>query len=286
VYGDKEAAQYVKGMAFQWAGADQIGKVHEAWPNLNIIQSENECGDGQNTWDYALDHILERYHSFITNGARAYVYWNPVLDGPSHGHSHWGWKQNSMISTYNGSVVLNPEYYLMKHFSSFVRPGAVRVGVSGQWTLHERVGYTCGSPCVLAFTSGDEMTVVIGNDATNDSELTLVASGVAYPTKVAPRSINTFILPMSTPCADGFAPYAGDCPGNDASHVDNGSVESCKSLCAEDASCAGFSFNAHEKEADGNGRCYLKSLKCDVVKPSEESSNYYFWGKCGDLAVV
>merc|ERR1712118_218470 len=71
VYTDEHAAQYVGGMAFQWAGASIIG--------------------------------------IITNGARAYVYWNPILDGPSNGSSHWGWKQNSMISTWNSSVVLNPE---------------------------------------------------------------------------------------------------------------------------------------------------------------------------------
>merc|ERR1712039_272024 len=175
----------------------------------------------------------------------------------------------------------------MKHFSAFVRPGAVRVGVSGEWTktLGYNPQYTCGSPCVMAFVAAGEMTIVIANDVQTDRNLTLVASGVAYPMQLAPRSFNTFIIPVSKPCADGFSAYAGDCPGNEIRYVDNGSVQSCKSLCAKDPSCAGFSFNSNEKEARG-GRCYLKSLKCDVVTPSQESHDYYFWGKCGDLVVV
>ncbi len=89
VYGDKEAAKYTQGMAFQWAGASIIAAAHEAWPHLPLIQSENECGDGQNTWDYALNHIFERYHAFITGGASAYVYWVGVasLSFPSRRRS-------------------------------------------------------------------------------------------------------------------------------------------------------------------------------------------------------
>merc|ERR1712039_1027517 len=100
----------------------------------------------------------------------------------------------------------------MKHFSAFVRPGAVRVGVSGEWTktLKYNPQYTCRSPCVMAFVAAGEMTVVTANDVQTDRTLTLVASGVAYSAQLAPRSFNTFILPVTKPCGDGFAPYAGD----------------------------------------------------------------------------
>lgn len=282
VYEDKEAAKYTAGMAFQWAGASIIARAHEEWPHLPLIQSENECGDGQNTWEYALHHIFNRYHAFIAGGASAYVYWNAVLDGPSHGASHWGWHQNSMVSVWNGSVVLNPEYYLMKHFSHVVRPGAQRVGVTGDpyWS-----GGTQGLGNALAFLStAGELIVVLVNADVRARNLTVVASGEAYAMLVPPKSLNTFVLPAASPCADGFSPLPGDCPGNNGKHVTGGTVQSCKDLCRSDAACAGFSFNCRDAGFETSS-CYLKTRKCDVVTPSGQSNGYYFWDKCGVISV-
>ncbi|MBN1143974.1 MAG: glycosyl hydrolase family 30, partial [Bacteroidales bacterium] len=41
------------------------------------------------------------------------------------GSSKWGWQQNAMITIdENKNVVYNPEFYLMKHVSWFVKKGA------------------------------------------------------------------------------------------------------------------------------------------------------------------
>lgn len=52
------------------------------------------------------------------------------------GKSTWGWEQNSMITVEGDSkhVRYNPEYYVMKHYSHFVKQGAVRIETSGSWT--------------------------------------------------------------------------------------------------------------------------------------------------------
>ena len=34
----------------------------------------------------------------------------------------------------NGDYTLNPDFYVMKHFSNAVQRGAVRLGAAGHWT--------------------------------------------------------------------------------------------------------------------------------------------------------
>jgi glucosylceramidase len=71
---------------------------------------------------------------YFNNGAGAYMFWNMVLD--ETGASHWGWRQNAMITVnrQTQAVVYNPEFILMKHFSHFVRAGARKLKWSGSFT--------------------------------------------------------------------------------------------------------------------------------------------------------
>lgn len=88
---------------------------------MPIYQSEHECGNGKNNWDYA-EYSWDLMKHYLLNGASAYLYWNiSLLDG---GVSRWGWKQNSLITVNakNKTYKWNPEFYLMKHFSHYVQP--------------------------------------------------------------------------------------------------------------------------------------------------------------------
>lgn len=127
VLDDASAYKYIKGVSYQWEGKYALQVTHDSYPELKYIQSENECGDGRNSWEYA-KYVFELFRHYITNGVCGYVYWNMVL--APEGSSTWGWKQNSMI-TAEGIAHYNHEYYIMKHFSRFVVPGAKRVGLKG-----------------------------------------------------------------------------------------------------------------------------------------------------------
>ncbi|MNJ64732.1 O-Glycosyl hydrolase family 30 [compost metagenome] len=94
------------------------------------MQTENECGDGKNSWEYA-HYVFNLYKHYFSNGVNSYIYWNMILE--PGGRSTWGWTQNAMISIDPDTkqAVYNPEYYVMRHFSQFVQPGATRLGVKG-----------------------------------------------------------------------------------------------------------------------------------------------------------
>ncbi|MCL5129190.1 hypothetical protein [Algibacter sp. L4_22] len=126
----KNTKEYVTGVGFQWAGKGAIEAVHAEYPEMQLMQTETECGDGSNDWKSA-EHTFDLMKHYFKNGANSYMYWNMVLD--ETGKSQWGWKQNSMISidSKTKGITYNPEFYLMKHLSAFVAPGSVKLATKG-----------------------------------------------------------------------------------------------------------------------------------------------------------
>ncbi|MEM8782598.1 MAG: glycosyl hydrolase [Planctomycetota bacterium] len=174
---DPAARRYVDGVGLQWDGKGLIESLHRAFPELPIIQTENECGDGQNTWPYAF-YVFSLACHYFNHGAVAYTYWNMAL--PQGGQSTWGWRQNAMASVHpDGSIVRNPEFYVMKHLAHFVRPGSRRRGLVGSWC-----------PFALAFdTPQNETVAIIANPYDAPEPLALDnAPRLTLP----PRSLSTF----------------------------------------------------------------------------------------------
>lgn len=135
VLNNKEAASFIKGAGFQWSGKKAIGTIHKEYPDLPLMQTESECGNGENNWKSA-EYTWSLIVQYLSSGANAYDYWNMVLD--SSGKSSWGWSQNMLISVNKETkeVIYTPEFYLMKQLSHFVLPGAHRIETSaGTQTL-------------------------------------------------------------------------------------------------------------------------------------------------------
>ena len=177
VLDDPAAYRYIKGVAYQWEGKNALRPSVESYPELNYIQSENECGDGTNSWAYA-NYVFELMRHYITGGVCAYVYWNTVL--PRGGVSTWGWKQNSMITTENGAAKHEYEYYIFRHAAAFVRKGArvLRLG-----------GHMSGNAFGFANPDG---TRVIAVQNPFPYEKTVSFGGVVCA--LAPHSVSTLVF--------------------------------------------------------------------------------------------
>jgi glucosylceramidase len=178
---DPAARALIRGVGFQWAGKGAIQRAAESWPGVRLMQTENECGDGRNSWEYAR-YIFNLVRHYLANGASAYVYWNMVL--PAGGESTWGWKQNSMVTVdlATQEVAYTPEFHLMKHFSRFIEPGAVRLGLRGEWTGN-----------AVAFRNPDgARVVVIQNPLKEAHELVFREERGGFAARLAPESWNTF----------------------------------------------------------------------------------------------
>lgn len=178
VLSDDDAYKYIKGVSYQWAGRYALQQTRESWPELKYIQSESECGSGDNSWEYAR-YIFELTTFYLRNGVSSYVYWNMIL--PPGGASTWGWKQNSMITVDNNIVSYNYEYYLMKHYSHFIENGAVRYKTKGHMT----------SNSVIVKNPDGSYIVVIGNPFNYDRKVTIKIEGLDVTVNLKSDSINT-----------------------------------------------------------------------------------------------
>jgi glucosylceramidase len=182
ILSDAQARNYVRGVGYQWAGKGVVQRTRQSWPEMPLSQTENECGDGRNSWAYAHD-VFSLLHHYITNGVSAYYYWNMVL-APG-GKSTWGWSQNAMITVdpVSKTVTRNPEYYVMSHASHFIRPGAVNLGVAGYWAAN-----------ALAFRNPDGGVVwLVQNPLEEPRTLALETPGGVRQFELPPRSFHTVI---------------------------------------------------------------------------------------------
>jgi glucosylceramidase len=179
-----EAARYIQGIGFQWAGKGALPSIHRNYPDLKLYQTEQECGDGQNDWRYCRYAWTLMKH-YLTNGINAYLYWNIALQ--KGGRSRWGWQQNSLVTVdkEKKTFAYNHEYYLMKHVSHFVQPGARRLETMS----------LAGYENLLAFVNPDEsVVIVLQNDLCEEMPIRIsIGDQVVTPTLPA-DSFNTVVL--------------------------------------------------------------------------------------------
>ncbi|MDN5286527.1 MAG: glycosyl hydrolase family 30 [Mucilaginibacter sp.] len=176
---DTATSKYIKGVGLQWAGKKAISAISKEFPKFELMQTESECGEGENNWASA-EHTWTLLQHYLTNGANSYMYWNMVLD--SSGESSWGWPQNMLISInkQSGEIRYNPEFYLMKHLSHFVMPGAYRI-------------QTSGGNDHLAFINPDgTVTLLMMNSDQASKQVVLRMNGKSVILSLKPKSFNTF----------------------------------------------------------------------------------------------
>ncbi|MCG9793174.1 glycoside hydrolase family 30 protein [Flavobacterium algicola] len=178
---NKKAANYIKGVGFQWAGSKAIPTIKKEYPNLKYMQTENKCGEGENDWT-SYENSWETLVHFFNNNAGSHMYWNMVLD--QTGKSAWGWPQNSMvvIDKESKAVKYTDEFYLFKHLSHFVQPGDHLVK-SSEGKNH------------LAFQlKNGKIAVLINNPDDKVQSIQLQIKDKSVAIAVQPKSINTVII--------------------------------------------------------------------------------------------
>ncbi len=84
----------IQGIGFQWEGRENLDFMREHHPDLHMVSSESECGNGQMDWR-AGEHTFYLLHEYIGRGCDEYYNWNFILC--DQGRSAWGWKQNALI---------------------------------------------------------------------------------------------------------------------------------------------------------------------------------------------
>lgn len=173
----------IKGVGFQWEGAQILPKIRAKYPQLKYISSESECGDGNFDWR-AGEHTFNLMNHYLGNGCDEYTFWNFILC--DNGQSAWGWKQNALIQVNSSTrkARYTAEYFAVKHYSHYVAPG------SRILKYREAGGYKM--PVMIVLTPENKMVVIAGNF--NDEAQTMcVKIGERFlNVTLQPHSFNTF----------------------------------------------------------------------------------------------
>jgi glucosylceramidase len=111
-----------------WATEHKCGNYPwnpSGYPAYNNSQAPNDQAYGVESWGYIRDAIK---NVKVTS----YNAWNMVLDKSGLGNdTSRDWKQDALLVADGGAVTATPAYYVFRHISQYVNPGAKVVGTTG-----------------------------------------------------------------------------------------------------------------------------------------------------------
>jgi glucosylceramidase len=170
VMGDATARSYVDVLGYQWGMLNNIADA--AQYGVPVWQTEHQCGnypwlDGFVASSAPNDHAYaveswSRIRNWIDAGVTSYGTWNMVLDTVGNGiDSERFWPQNALLTVDTSTNTLNvtPTYYVFRHFSQFVEPGATVVATSGGDAIAFR--NPDGTIVTVMYNSGAARTYVL-----------------------------------------------------------------------------------------------------------------------------
>ena len=210
-YNDAEASKYAQGIGFHWYAnseldynnyyAKELDKLQKNWPNKARIHTESSIDINEKkpvkqyfreSTDYAATFIpFETYaYNIITDlnhGTQGYVEWCVILSHKGQPNPYDNFNSAPvLINPETDEVIYTPLYYLLSHFSKFIRPNAVRIELKGDAV--DGLIYTA------AKNTDDSIAIVVFNKNDEETELSFKIDNEIYSTKIASKSMQTVHL--------------------------------------------------------------------------------------------
>ncbi len=223
MYKNEETSKYFAGTAIHWYEStydffpDALQYAHKKAPNKYLIETEG-CVDSEIPhwqddawywkkeatdwgWDWASEkdkHLHPKYAPVnryandiigcLNNWVDGWVDWNMVLD--RQGGPNWfkNWCVAPVIvDPEKDEVYFTPLYYVMAHFSKFMRPGAVKIGctINNEELMTTAVKNPDGSIAVVVFNPTEKpqsIQMKIGNKMKN--------------TTISAKALQTIVIKM------------------------------------------------------------------------------------------
>ncbi|MEM6723373.1 MAG: glycoside hydrolase family 30 protein [Bacteroidota bacterium] len=221
MYRDEASSKYFDGVAVHWYAStfmyfpEELQYAHDKAPDKHIIQSEG-CIDAQvpawqddkwywakeaTDWGYtwAPEEDKHRHPKYapanryardligcLNNWVDGWVDWNMVLD--RQGGPNWfkNWCAAPVIvDPEQDEVYLTPLYYVMSHFSRYIRPGAKRIGFEHEddTLMVTAAENPDGSIAAVVFNPGEESRTI---------QLQLNERSTSF--SISPKAIQTIVI--------------------------------------------------------------------------------------------
>ncbi|HSS40498.1 MAG TPA: glycoside hydrolase family 30 beta sandwich domain-containing protein, partial [Polyangia bacterium] len=170
VMGDATARSYISVLGYQWGMQTDVGGARQY--DLPVWQTEHRCGNypwmtpfnatmAPNDQAYAVES-WGLIRDWIKAGVTAYSAWNMVLDTVGVGiDSTRVWPQDALlvVDTSAKKLIVTPAYYVFRHVSQFVAPGARVVATTGGDALAFK--NPDGSLVVVMYNAGSARTTTV-----------------------------------------------------------------------------------------------------------------------------
>jgi glucosylceramidase len=206
---DADAMKYVKGFGVQWNLQASVATFAAKAP---VMQTEHKCGNYNFEtpyWDKGRynsskpqnDHLYgeetwQLIRDWTVSGVSSYSAWNMVLD--TVGMSLDAWPQNALLVVDRAAkkLIVTPAYYVFRHFSQYIAPGATRIGTSGSSDAFKGANNTAfNSLNALAFKNPDGSIIVQVYNKNASSTKATIGVGTAFCT--SSMSLPTDGLPFA-----------------------------------------------------------------------------------------
>jgi glucosylceramidase len=207
-YNDPEAAKYAWGTGFHWYAnseleennwfAEALDTLRTTWPNKGMIHTESSIDIDANDpigqyWrestDYAGTFVPFDTYAYdiitdLNHGVQGYIEWCMILSHKGQPNPYDNFNSAPvLINPVTDEVIYTPLYYLLSHFSKFIRPGAHRIELVGEEL--EGLAYTA------AINTDKSIAVVVFNRTLEPLELELILKSETHKIQLAPRALQT-----------------------------------------------------------------------------------------------
>lgn len=196
ILNDSETKKYISGAAFHGYGGTptDLNNLINQDPSVPIYFSE-QSGGGWNTDDpigNMLYYMKDMLMPTINRGSRNFLMWNLALDtknGPVTTTA--GGCQNCRgvvtIKDDKKTYTINEEYYLLGHFSKFIKEGAHRIN-------HSIAGNLPSNMVVSTFINPDKSKVVVVlNQSGAKQDFTVRSGDRRFSYNIPDQSVATFV---------------------------------------------------------------------------------------------
>jgi glucosylceramidase len=211
-FADPEAAKYAWGTGFHWYTnseldennwyAAELALLHKTYPERAMIHTESSIDINVNDpigqyWttstDYAGKFIPFTTYAYdiitdLNNWTQGYVEWCIILsnEGKPNPYNNFN-SAPVLINPETDEVIYTPLYYLLSHFSKFIRPGAHRIELNSDSDI-DGVIYTA------AKNPDGTIALVVFNNNESTFDISVSLDGVTFNQQIAAHAMQTLHL--------------------------------------------------------------------------------------------
>ncbi|HWB26096.1 MAG TPA: glycoside hydrolase family 30 beta sandwich domain-containing protein [Chitinophagaceae bacterium] len=184
---DADAAKYIDGSAFHLYGGtiDALTQVHDAYPNKNLYFTEQWVGAPGHLKPDLDWHVKNVIIGSSLNWSKVALEWNLAANSALEPHTPGGCTECLGAITIDGNTVTrNPAYYIIAHAAKFVRPGAVRVGITG----------VDGLPAAAFKTKEGEIILLVENEGNTAKSFSVKLNDKVFTASLNGGAVATYVI--------------------------------------------------------------------------------------------